>query len=78
MRCAAVEAGATQDPELAKERDEAIRKLARMSDLLEGQGVFFCTSCEKLYRCADRKLNAGGLSWCDDCARGERAPARLR
>lgn len=68
MRYAAVEAGATQDPDLVCERDEAIRRLRVLSEQLERQSVFFCTGCTRLRGATDRTLIAGGLSWCSECA----------
>jgi hypothetical protein len=68
MRYAAVEAGATQDPELVRERDEAIRRVDAVNNALERQGAFFCNDCMKLCRVSDRALNAGGVSWCRHCA----------
>lgn len=68
MRYAAVEAGATRDPELVKERDEAMKRLNVVSTLLEGQGAFFCTDCLQLFRLTDRALHAGRDSWCRHCA----------
>ncbi len=68
MRYAAVEAGVTRDPELARERDEAIRQLTAISDALEGQHAFFCVGCMKLFRVDKRALNVNSTSWCDQCA----------
>jgi hypothetical protein len=68
MRYAAVEAGATQDPELVRERDEAIRRVDAINNALEKQHAFFCNDCMQLCRVSDRALNAGGVSWCADCA----------
>lgn len=74
MRYAAVEAGATQDPELVRERDEAIRRLDAVSDALEAREAFFCTDCMKLHHVSNRGLAAGTSSWCTVCApHGERA-----
>lgn len=74
MRYAAVEAGATRDPELERERDEAMRRLNAINDALEGQRAFFCVGCMKLHKVADRALNINATSWCHSCAphRGER------
>lgn len=68
MRYAAVEAGATQDPELIRERDEAIRRLGEISAQLERQSVFFCNDCLKLKSTDTRALVAGDISWCSACA----------
>ena len=68
MRYAAVQAGATQDPELVRERDEAIRRLNAVGDALEKQHVFFCNDCLKLRGTDKRTLTAGSMSWCSDCA----------
>jgi hypothetical protein len=72
MRYAAVEAGATRDPELVRERDEAIRRLNTINDALERERCFFCHDCMSLISTTDRALEAGGLSWCMKCA-----PARV-
>lgn len=72
MRGAAVEAGVTQDPELVRERDEAIRKLGRMSAQLERQGAFFCTGCEVIKAERDCALQVENVSWCRACAPGTR------
>ena len=68
MRYAAVEAGATRDPELVRERDEAIRRVNAINDALEGQQAFFCVGCLKLHRIATRALNVNATSWCAACA----------
>lgn len=68
MRYAAVEAGATQDPELVRERDEAIRRVNAVNDALETQNVFFCNDCMRLSSVEKRALTAGGVSWCRECA----------
>lgn len=68
MRCAAVEAGGGSDPELEKERDEALRHLNAITDALESQRAFFCNDCLKLKRVDERAMTAGKLSWCDRCA----------
>ena len=68
MRYAAVEAGATQDPELARERDEAIRRVLAIGDALEKREAFFCNDCMKLQHVSSRSLVAGGTSWCNECA----------
>jgi hypothetical protein len=76
MRYAAVEAGATRDPELARERDEAIRRVNAINDALEGQQAFFCVGCLTLCRIGNRALNVNATSWCADCApHGSRARA---
>lgn len=72
MRYAAVEAGASRDPELVRERDEAMRRLNAISDALESMENFFCTGCLKVLHVDDRRLTAGSMSWCDECA-----PARV-
>lgn len=72
MRYAAVEAGATRDPELVRERDEAIRRVSAIGAALEGHSAFFCHGCESLFRLDERKLHAGGLAWCVRCAPGAR------
>lgn len=74
MRYAAVEAGATQDPELVRERDEALRRLNAIGDALELQGAFFCHDCLKLKRVDERKISAGAVAWCRDCAPQRRVP----
>lgn len=68
MRYAAVEAGATRDPELVRERDEALRRLAAINALLEEENVFFCHDCERLMNMRDRGLHVPPSSWCWDCA----------
>ena len=68
MRYAAVEAGVTQDPEVARERDEAIRRVAAINDALEKQGAFFCNDCMRVGSVTDRALTAGRASWCGNCA----------
>lgn len=68
MRYAAVEAGATQDPELVRERDEAIKRVDVINNALESQGAFFCTDCMRLLSVKQRGLTAGGASWCGACA----------
>lgn len=72
MRYAAVEAGVTHDPELARERDEAIRKLDTFTEAVRKQHAFFCTSCEKLFPDAALAIEAGGVSWCENCAQAAR------
>lgn len=67
MRCAAVEAGGTRDPELVRERDDALRRLNAINDALEGQRAFFCNDCLKLFSVGDRALSAGQMSWCKQC-----------
>ncbi len=73
MRQAAVEAG-VPDPELVRERDEAIRRVDAINNALEGQRAFFCVGCLKLHKVTDRALNINTTSWCARCAphRGER------
>ncbi len=68
MRYAAVEAGATQDPELVRERDDAIRKLNLVNKLLERQNAFVCADCQELKRINDRGAHVGTVSWCNECA----------
>lgn len=68
MRYAAVEAGATRDPELVRERDEAIRRVNAINDALERQRAFFCNDCMKLCSTSDRALNINSVSWCVHCA----------
>jgi len=68
MRYAAVEAGATQDPELVKERDVAIEKLNMLTVELEAQHIFFCVGCSKLKATDVRNLRVGSMSWCGGCA----------
>lgn len=68
MRYAAVEAGATQDPDLVRERDEAIRRVNAVNDALEAQGAFFCNDCLKLCRVENRGLCVNSTSWCTRCA----------
>jgi hypothetical protein len=68
MRYAAVESGATRDPELVRERDEAIRRMNAVCDALEAQEAFFCCDCMKLRHTRDRALAVNSSSWCVDCA----------
>lgn len=69
MRFAAVEAGASRDPELVRERDEAIRRLSAVTDALESQSrAFFCTGCLQLFPTTKRSLAVDRLSWCSTCA----------
>lgn len=68
MRYAAVEAGATQDPELVRERDNALHKVNAINNALERQKAFFCEDCMKLYNVAQRALSVNGVSWCEQCA----------
>lgn len=70
MRYAAVEAGVTQDPELERERDEAMRRLNAVNDALEKQSAFFCSDCMRLRNTKDRAVCANGVSWCKACAPG--------
>lgn len=67
MRYAAVEAGATQDPELARERDEAIRRLNATNKLLDQRGAFVCYDCGGMFRADQRTVQAGFTSWCATC-----------
>ncbi len=68
MRYAAVENGATRDPELVRERDEAMERFNTLQDELEREGAFFCTDCKKLHQSRDRGLHVYPTSWCVDCA----------
>lgn len=68
MRYAAVEAGVTHDPELVRERDEALRRLNAMQNALEAQRAFFCHDCMQLLSVTKRALSAGSMSWCGSCA----------
>lgn len=68
MRYAAVTAGVTHDPELERERDEAIKRVQAINNALEKQNAFFCNDCMKLYSTRQRGLSAGGASWCVFCA----------
>lgn len=68
MRYAAVEAGATQDPELVRERDEALTRVKHINRALEQKDAFFCNDCLRLHHVSERGLSAGGVSWCADCA----------
>lgn len=68
MRYAAVRNSSPRDAEVAKERDEAMRRLNAITDALEGQRCFFCNDCLKLKGTDERALTAGKLSWCDRCA----------
>lgn len=75
MRYAAVEAGATRDPELVRERDEAIQRLSDINQAITKQGGFFCTDCRRIRALSDRGLAAGGLVWCVDCAPHNHVPS---
>jgi hypothetical protein len=68
MRYAAVEAGATQDPELVRERDDAIKRVGSINEALKLRGMFFCNDCTLLHRIQDLGLEAGGALWCKACA----------
>lgn len=68
MRYAAVEAGATQDPELVRERDNAMHRLNAVNNALERQGAFFCNDCMKVYKKDDRSICVNDVSWCRHCA----------
>lgn len=68
MRYAAVEAGKTQDPELARERDEAMRRLNMICKALEEERVFFCFGCTTLKPAAECGMRAGDVVWCTSCA----------
>lgn len=68
MRYAAVEAGVTRDPELQRERDEAIKRVDAINNALEGQRCFFCVGCLKLFKTVERALNINATSWCTGCA----------
>lgn len=68
MRYAAVEAGVTQDPELSRERDEAMRKLDTFIEAVRRQHAFFCTACEKLFPDSALAMEIGSVAWCGDCA----------
>jgi hypothetical protein len=68
MRYAAVEAGATRDPELVRDLDEAIRRVNAINDALEAQNAFFCNDCMKLCDVKDRGMNVDTVSWCRRCA----------
>jgi tellurite resistance protein len=69
MRYAAVENGATRDPELVRERDEAIRRLNAICDALEEENAFFCHDCERMMNTCDRGLHVPPSSWCVNCAK---------
>ncbi len=68
MRYAAVEAGASRDPELVRERDDALRRVDAINEALEAQRAFFCHACRRLLGLPRRALHAGTLSWCENCA----------
>ncbi len=68
MRYAAVEAGATQDPELVKERDNALKRVDTIYKALEMQSEFYCSDCNRILSTHERGLSAGGTSWCFECA----------
>jgi hypothetical protein len=67
MRWAAVEAGATRDPELEKERDHAIAELNKLQEELKKRGAFFCTGCSCLLRVEAIGLSIGTGAWCNAC-----------
>ncbi len=74
MRAVAVENGEPRDPELIKERDDALRRLNAIQNALEGQHAFFCHDCMKLCSVGNRAMSAGQISWCTRCA-PKREPA---
>ncbi len=68
MRCAAVEAGAERDPEIAKERDEAIAALDKLCGVLGENELFVCAGCQKMYHVQGMGFHAGLMAWCSDCS----------
>ncbi len=68
MRCAAVEAGAERDPEIEKERDEAIAALDRLRSILGDSELFPCAGCNRLFHVQAMGFHAGLMAWCSDCS----------
>ncbi len=68
MRYAAVEAGVTHDPELVRERDEALRALNAINQAVTRQGGFFCTLCERIRPRGEVALVVNDVVWCNACA----------
>ncbi len=68
MRCAAVEADAHRDPELEKERDEAIAALDRLRGVLGENELFVCAGCQRMYHVQVMGFHAGLMAWCADCS----------
>ena len=75
MRYAAVEAGATRDPELIKERDEAMRQLNEIQRAVNRQGGFFCNACGRIRALSDRALATNDVAWCLACAPHGKVPS---
>ena len=68
MRCAAVEAGAERDPEIERERDEAIAALDKMRKILGDNELFPCQSCSKLFHVQNMGFHVGLMAWCHECS----------
>lgn len=68
MRCAAVEAGGGSDPELEKERDDALRSLDNLRKKLVEAGWFMCQTCERLMTVSGTGFVVGNMRWCTACS----------
>lgn len=68
MRCAAVEAGAERDPEIEKERDEAIVALDTLRKILGDNELFPCAGCSKLFHVQNMGFHVGLMAWCNECS----------
>lgn len=68
MRCAAVEAGAERDPEIEKERDEAIAALDRLRSILGENELFPCQGCDRLFHVQLMSFHVGLMAWCSECS----------
>lgn len=68
MRCAAVEAGASSDPEIAAERDAAIAELDKLRGIIGQHGLFACAGCSRLFSTDLVGFHVGLTAWCGDCS----------
>ena len=68
MRYAAVEAGATRDPELVRERDAALEQVNRINRAIARQGGFYCFGCQRILARSELKIVANDVAWCTECA----------
>lgn len=68
MRCAAVEAGAERDPEIAQERDEAIAALDKLRKILGDNELFPCAGCSRLFHVQHMAFHVGLTAWCEECS----------
>lgn len=68
MRYAAVEAGATRDPELVRERDAALDQVNRINRAITRQGGFYCNECGRIRALNERGIVVNDVVWCTDCS----------